>query len=97
MAESDGRVLLVISQDVLDRARALAGTTTAALRLPVSLQVVLRALIEEALKREDHPRLLASIESHAEAIRQRRRAARAVDPRELTRRDGNRAGRRRHA
>ena len=96
MAESDGRVLLVISQDVLDRARGLAGRTTAALRLPVSLQVVLRALIEEALKREDHPALLATIENQAEAVRQRRRAARAVDPRELARRDGNRAGRRRH-
>ena len=87
-----GRVLLVISQDVLDRARALAGKMTATLMLSVSLQVVLRALIEEGLKREDRPGLLANIESHAEAIRQRRRAARSVD---LRSRDGNRPGRRR--
>jgi hypothetical protein len=31
----------------------LAGKTTAALKLPVSLQIVLRALIEVGLKQED--------------------------------------------
>ena len=78
MGELSARVLLVLSQDVLDRARALAGTMTAAYKLPVSLQVVLRATIEEALKREDHPSLLANIERQAQAVRQRRRTARAV-------------------
>ena len=74
MGDPSARVLLVLSPDVLDRARALAGKTTAALKLPVSLQIVLRALLEEALKRQDHPGLLASIERHAQAVRRRRQA-----------------------
>ena len=45
------RVLLVLSQDVLDRARVMAGKATTTLKLPVSVQIVLRALIEEGLKR----------------------------------------------
>lgn len=94
MGELNARVLLVLSQDVLDRARELAGKTTAAYRLPVSLQVVLRALIEEALKREDHPDLLANIESQAQAVRQRRRTARAIGV-GMGARNNNRAGRRR--
>src|SRR2546422_1004163 len=61
------------------RARSLAGKMTAACKLPVSLQVVLRSLIEEALRREDHPGLLANIERQAQAVHQRRRMARAVD------------------
>lgn len=81
MADSNARVLLVLSQGVLDRARSLAGTMTAACKLPVSLQVVLRALIEEGLKREDHPGLLTNIERQAQAVRQRRRMARAVEAR----------------
>src|SRR2546427_3547159 len=46
------RVLLVLPEDVLGQARVLAGRATAALKLPVSLQIVLRALIEEGLKRD---------------------------------------------
>ena len=42
-----------------------AGKTTASLKLPVSLQIVLRALIEEGLKRENNTALLANIESQA--------------------------------
>jgi len=49
MFENETRVLLVLPQDVLDRARVLAGKATTALKLPVSLQIVLRALIEEGL------------------------------------------------
>jgi len=86
LGELSARVLLVLPQDVLDRARALAGKTTAAYKLPVSLQVVLRALIEEALKRDDHPGLLANIERQAQAVRQRRRTARAVGARRGARR-----------
>jgi hypothetical protein len=78
LGELSARVLLVLPQDVLDRARALAGRTTATYKLPVSLQVVLRALIEESLKRDDHPGLLSNIERQARAVRQRRRMARAV-------------------
>jgi hypothetical protein len=42
----------------------------------VSLQIVLRALIEEGLKRGGHPAFLANVESQARAVRQRRRMAR---------------------
>ena len=69
-------VLLVISRDVLDRARVLAGRATAVLKLPVSLQIVLRVLISEALKRSDDRALLANIEGQAKAVRDIRRAAR---------------------
>ena len=76
MFENRTRVLLILSQDVLDRARVLAGKATAALKLPVSLQIVLRALIGEGLKRDDHPTLLANIEDQAKAVRHKRSLAR---------------------
>jgi len=38
------KVLLILTQDVLDRARVLAGKATAVLKLPVSLRIVPRAL-----------------------------------------------------
>jgi hypothetical protein len=68
-------VLLVLPQDVLDRARVLAGKATIALKLPVSLQIVLRALIEEGLKRDHHPALLANVEGQAKAVRHLRSMA----------------------
>ena len=74
--ENRARVLLVVSEDILGRARVLAGKATVKLKLPVSLQIILRTLIEEGLKREDHPALLANIEAHANAIRHTRRLAR---------------------
>ena len=70
------RVLLILSGDVLARARVLAGKATVKLKLPVSLQIILRALIEEGLKQERHPALLANIEAHATAIQRTRRLAR---------------------
>ena len=76
MFENKGSVLLILSQDVLDRARVLAGRATVALKLPVSLQIVLRALIGEGLKRDDHPALLANIEGQAKAVRHQRSLAR---------------------
>src|SRR2546422_2932549 len=39
---------------------------SAALKLPVSLQIVLRALIEVGLKQKDRPVLLANIEDRSE-------------------------------
>jgi len=69
------KVLLILTQDVLDEARVLAGKATAALKLPVSLQIVLRALIEVGLKQEDRPVLLANIEDQAKAVRLQRSAA----------------------
>jgi hypothetical protein len=69
-------VLLVLSRDVLDRARVVAGKATTMLKLPVSLQIVLRALIEEGLKRDSDPAFLANVEGQATAVRDIRRAAR---------------------
>ncbi len=76
MFENTTRVLLILAADVLDRARVMAGKATTALKLPVSLQIVLRVLIEEGLKRDGHPALLASIEGQARAVREKRRSAR---------------------
>jgi hypothetical protein len=74
----DGRtkVLLILSQDILDRARVVAGKATITLKLPVSLQIVLRALIEEGLKRDGHPAFLANVQGQATAVRQQRSMAR---------------------
>ncbi len=70
------RVLLVLPQDIVDRARALAGKATTTLKLPVSLQIVLRALIEEGLERDGDRNLLANVERQARAVRDIRRVAR---------------------
>jgi hypothetical protein len=76
MLENRTRLLLILSQDLLDQARVIAGRATTALKLPVSLQIVLRALIWVGLKRESHAVLLANIESQARAVRQKRGRAR---------------------
>jgi len=82
------RVLLILSQDALDRARVLAGKATTSLKLPVSLQIVLRALIDEGLKRSDNPTPLTNIEGQAQAVRRARSVARQAG-------DGGAAGRQR--
>src|SRR2546426_5364680 len=69
MLTNKTKVLLVLTQDVLDRARVFAGKATTALKLPVSLQIVLRALIEVGLKRDNHPALRANVEGQAKAVR----------------------------
>lgn len=74
--EDRSRVLLTLAPDVLSEARVLAGKATATLRLPVSLQIVLRALIEEGLKPRHRAALLATVEAHANAIQQTRRLSR---------------------
>src|SRR5207253_630168 len=75
MLTNKTKVLLVLTQDLLDRARVLAGKATTALKLPVSLQIVLRALIEVGLKRDNHPTLLANVEGQAKAVRHQRSVA----------------------
>jgi hypothetical protein len=70
------KILLVLSSDVLDRARVLAGRATTTLKLPVSLQIVLRALIEEGLRRDAAAALSANVERQARAMRQSRTAVR---------------------
>jgi hypothetical protein len=76
MLENKTRVLLILSQEVIDQARVVAGKTTTALKLPVSLQIVLRALLEVGLKRENHSVLLVNIEGQAKAVRRLRSVAR---------------------
>jgi hypothetical protein len=76
MVTNTTRVLLLLPRDLLDRARVLAGKATATFRLPVSLQIVLRALIGEGLKRADDPALLANVEGQAKAVRHMRHVAR---------------------
>jgi hypothetical protein len=76
MVDDRTRVLLILSRDALDRARVFAGKATTSFKLPVSLQIVLRALIEEGLRRSDTPALLANIETQANAVRRARAAAR---------------------
>lgn len=72
MRENRTRLLLILPQDLLDQARVIAGKATTVLKMPVSLQIVVRALILVGLKRESHSAVFASIESQARAVRQQR-------------------------
>ncbi len=76
MFSDETRVLMILPRELVDRARGLAGKTTMAMKLPVSLQIVFRALIEEGLRRLADPALLANIGRQAEAVRRIRREAR---------------------
>jgi hypothetical protein len=76
MPTNKTRVLLILPQDLLDGARVLAGEATTTFKLPVSLQIVLRALVEEGLRRGNDPALLANIEGQAKAVRHLRTVAR---------------------
>jgi hypothetical protein len=76
MFQSETRVLVILPRDLVDRARVLAGRATTSMRLPVSLQIVLRALIEEGLRRPTDPALLANVTRQAETVRRIRREAR---------------------
>src|SRR4030095_14870449 len=76
MLDNRTTVLLILPQDVVDQARVVAAKATISLKLPVSLQIVLRALIEEGLKREGHPAFLTNVEGQARAVRHQRSMAR---------------------
>ena len=76
MFQNETRVLVILPRDLVDRARVLAGRATTSMRLPVSLQIVLRALIEEGLRRPTDPSLLANVSRQAETVRRIRREAR---------------------
>ena len=76
----EAKVLLSLSQAVLDRARVLSGRATVTLKLPVSLQIVLRALIGEGLEGAASPRFLAEVENQAKSVRRRRRVAGRTGP-----------------
>src|SRR4029453_16892671 len=71
--ESETRVLVVLPRDLVDRARVLAGRATTSVRVPVSMQIFLRALIEEGLRRPTDPDLLANVNRQAETVRRIRR------------------------
>jgi len=68
MFEDKTRVLLVLPQEVLDRARVFAGSATTRFKRPVSLQMVLRALIDEGLKRNGDRAILANVEAQIQTI-----------------------------
>lgn len=76
MFESETRVLIILPRELVDRARGLAGRATTSMKLPVSLQIVIRALIEEGLKRPTNPDLLANVGRQAETVRRIRSGAR---------------------
>jgi hypothetical protein len=69
MFDGRTRTLLILPQGVLDDVRVLAGKATTTLKLSVSVQIALRALVEEGLKRDGDRRLFANIESQAQAVR----------------------------
>ena len=70
MFEDKTKVLLVVPQGVLDRARVFAGEAMSKLKRPVSLQMVLRALIDEGLKRPRDGAVLLNIEGQVRAVRE---------------------------
>jgi hypothetical protein len=76
MFEDKARVLLILPQEVLDRARMFAGEAMTKLKSPVSLQMVLRALIDEGLRRERDRAIVANIEDQVRAVRAVRSRAR---------------------
>jgi len=76
MFERETRVLVILPRDLVDRARVVAGRATTSMRLPVSLQIVLRALIEEGLRRPTDPDLLANVSRQAKTVRRIRQEAR---------------------
>ena len=69
MFENKTSVLLAVPQEVVDRARVFAGSATTKFKRPVSLQMVLRALIDEGLKRDGDRAVLANVEEQLQAIR----------------------------
>ena len=97
MFSSETRVLVILPRDFIDRARVLAGRATSSMKMPVSLQIVLRALIEEGLRRPTDPGLLANVSRQVETVRRIRRNARrrptaARAPRRLPARSRSGAG-----
>jgi hypothetical protein len=75
MFEDKTKILLVVPQGLVDRARVFAGEATSKLKRPVSLQMVLRALIDEGLKRDGDRAVLANVEGQVQAVRRIRSRA----------------------
>jgi hypothetical protein len=95
MFEDRARVLLILPQDVLDRARVFAGEAMTKLKGPVSLQMVLRALIDQGLRRDRDRALLTNIEVQMRAVREvRSRGRRPAAMARVTRAGARASGRR---
>ena len=75
MFEDKTKVLLMVPQGILDRARGFAGKAMSKLKRPVSLQMVLRALIDEGLKRDGDGAVLVNVEGQVQAVRRIRSRA----------------------
>ena len=75
MLEDQTRTLLILPQALLDRARVFAGEATSQLKRMVSLQMVLRALLDEGLKQDGRRAVLANVERQAHAGRRIRSRA----------------------
>ncbi len=76
MFEDKTKVLLILPREILDRARVYGGQATTKFKRPVSLQMVLRALIDEGLKRDGDRAILANVEGQVQAVRRIRSQAR---------------------
>lgn len=76
MFADETRVLIILPTALVHRARGLAGRATMSMKLPVSLQIVFRALIEQGLKRPTDEGLLANVARQAETVRRIRSEAR---------------------
>ena len=95
MSEERARVLLILPREVLDRARVFVGEAMTKLKGPVSLQMVLRALIDDGLRRDRDRALLANVEGQMRAVREvRRRGRRPTDVSRRVRPGARTSGRR---
>jgi hypothetical protein len=74
--DDETRILIILPRALVDRARGLAGRATVSMKLPVSMQIVLRSLMEVGLKRPSDPALLKAIGRQADTVRRIRRMAR---------------------
>jgi len=72
MFEAKAKVLLILPREVMDRARVFTGEAITRLKGPVSLQMVLRAFIDEGLKRGSQRAILANIQGQVRAVRELR-------------------------
>src|SRR5438128_2505544 len=74
MFEDKTKVLLVVPREILDRARVFAGAATSRFKRPVSLQMVLRAFVDEGLKRDGDRAVLTNVEDQVQAVQRIRSA-----------------------
>jgi hypothetical protein len=66
--DDEARILIILPRSLVDRARELAGRATISMKVPVSVQIVLRALLEEGLKEPKDSALLGNIRRQADTV-----------------------------